>query len=143
MRKGHRDHYNVWWGEEENEMVQVTEVAQPMTTCFNTLISCADPEIVRRSFQGIGESKSPSQHLPLINPCKNIFKSLCMKPSPHYSQLTPWSNSSSQCILNDSKCWQLCNVSATSALDVMAHCFRGLIGDWIWHLFPTWDFWFN
>lgn len=80
---------------------------------------------------------------PFNNPCKNIFKSLCMKPSPHYSQLTPWSNSSSQCILNDSKCWQLCNVSATSALDVMAHCFRGLIGDWIWHLFPTWDFWFN
>lgn len=32
MRKGHRDHYNVWWGEEENEMVQVTEVAQLMTT---------------------------------------------------------------------------------------------------------------
>lgn len=96
-----------------------------------------------QEFSRIGESKSPSQHLPLINPCKNIFKSLCMKPSPHYSQLTPWSNSSSQCILNDSKCWQLCNVSATSALDVMAHCFRGLIGDWIWHLFPTWDFWFN
>lgn len=67
MRKGHRDHYNVWWGEEENKMVQVTDVAQPMTTCFNTLISCADPEIFRRSFQGIGESKSPSQHLPLIN----------------------------------------------------------------------------
>lgn len=59
MRKGHRDHYNVWWGEEENKMVQVTEVAQPMTTCFNTLISCEDPEIFRRSFQGIGESKSP------------------------------------------------------------------------------------
>lgn len=29
MRKGHRDHYNVWWGEEENKMVQVTDVAQP------------------------------------------------------------------------------------------------------------------
>lgn len=47
MRKGHRDHYNVWWGEEENKMVQVTDVAQPMTTCFNILISCADPEFSR------------------------------------------------------------------------------------------------
>lgn len=79
MRKGHRDHYNVWWGEEENKMVQVTDVAQPMTTCFNILISCADPEIFRRSFQGIWESKSPSLHLPLINPCKNVFKSLCIR----------------------------------------------------------------
>lgn len=79
MRKGHRDHYNVWWVEEENKMVQVTDVAQPMTTCFNILISCADPEIFCRSFQGIWESKSPSLHLPLINPCKNVFKSLCIR----------------------------------------------------------------
>lgn len=48
-----------------------------------------------------------------------------------------------QRVHHNAKCWQLCNVSATSALDVIAHCFRGLIGDWIWHLFPTWDFWFN